>query len=115
VSYAEDPLKGESTAEVFSRPVRLTYIKIGQLGTLTSDLQVIMLKNGAQIGPTLTISAGRYGATYFVMDQTFQAQDQLAFRLVDKGGTTGGLLGVGVWAAFASGEDVQPVGRLIWE
>jgi hypothetical protein len=62
----------------------------------------------------LTVEAGRYGNTYFAMDQTFQANDQLAFRLVDKG-LDAGLLGVGVWAAFASGEDVQPVGRLIWE
>ena len=114
VQYSEDPLKGQSTAEVFSRPVRLTYVKIGQLGTLTSPISVIMLKNGAQIGPTLTIEAGSFGNTYFAMDQTFQAQDQLAFRLVDKG-VGGGLLGVQVWAAFASGEDVQPVGRLIWE
>jgi hypothetical protein len=45
---------------------------------------------------------------------TFQANDQLAFRLVDKG-VGGGLLNVQVWAAFASGEEVQPVGRLIWE
>ena len=114
VTYAEDPLKGESTAEVFSRPVRLTYIKIGHFGGITQPISVIMLKNGAQIGPTLTVEAGRYGNTYFVMDQTFQANDQLAFRLVDKG-LDAGLLGVGVWAAFASGEDVQPVGRLIWE
>jgi hypothetical protein len=48
------------------------------------------------------------------MDHTFQANDQLSFRLVDKG-AGGGQLQVQVWAAFASGEDVQPVGRLPWE
>ena len=114
ITYAEDPLKGQSTAEIFSRPVRLTYIKLSQLGTLTSAIQVIMLKNGAQIDVSMYIAAGEYTSTWLAMTHTFQANDQLAFRLVDKG-VGGGLLNVQVWAAFASGEDVQPVGRLIWE
>jgi hypothetical protein len=114
VDYTEDPLKGQSTAEVFQRPVRLTYIKLSQLGTLTSAIEVIMLKNGAQLDVSMFISAGEFTATYLTMDHTFQANDQLSFRLVDKG-AGGGQLQVQVWAAFASGEDVQPVGRLIWE
>ena len=114
VSYTEDPLKGQSTAEVFQRPVRLTYIKLSQLGTLTSAIQVIMLKNGAQIDVSMYIAAGEFTSTWLAMDHTFQANDQLAFRLVDKG-AGGGQLSVQVWAAFASGEDVQPVGRLLWE
>jgi hypothetical protein len=114
VDYTEDPLKGQSTAEIFQRPVRLTYIKLSQLGTLTSALEVIMLKNGAQLDVSMYIAAGEYTSTYLTMDHTFQANDQLSFRLVDKG-AGGGQLQVQVWAAFASGEDVQPVGRLPWE
>jgi hypothetical protein len=114
VSYTDDPLKGQSTAEVFQRPVRLTYIKLSQLGALTSAIQVIMLKNGAQIDVSMYIAAGEFTSTWLAMDHTFQTNDQLAFRLVDKG-VGGGQLSVQVWAAFASGEDVQPVGRLLWE
>ena len=114
VSYTDDPLKGQSTAEVFQRPVRLTYIKLSQLGTLTSAIEVIMLKNGAQIDVSMYIAAGEFTSTWLAMDHTFQTNDQLAFRLVDKG-VGGGQLSVQVWAAFASGEDVQPVGRLLWE
>jgi hypothetical protein len=114
VDYTEDPLRGQSTAEVFQRPVRLTYIKLSQLGTLTSAIEVIMLKNGAQLDVSMYIAAGEFTSTYLTMDHTFQANDQLSFRLVDKG-AGGGQLQVQVWAAFASGEDVQPVGRLIWE
>ena len=114
VDYTEDPLKGQSTAEIFSRPVRLTYIKLGQLGNLTSAIEVIMLKNGAQIDVSMYIAAGEFTSTWLAMNHTFQANDQLSFRLVDKG-VGGGQLSVQVWAAFASGEDVQPVGRLLWE
>ena len=114
MSYTDDPLKGQSTAEIFSRPVRLTYIKLGQLGNLTSAIQVIMLKNGAQIDVSMYIAAGEFTSTWLAMNHTFQANDQLSFRLVDKG-VGGGQLSVQVWAAFASVEDVQPVGRLLWE
>lgn len=114
VTYSPGPPPvGRSTPETFDRPVRLTRIKLGSVGTVTSTVYVSLMKNNAAVD-SLFLLPGIYNTEWLAMHHYYSAGDELWFR-VDDAGAGAYLLRAAVVAVPASPAQVKPTGRLPWD
>lgn len=113
VAFAADEERGRSSAEKFDRPVRLTRLKLGSVGTVTSTVTVAVMKNAAKVDEMFLLP-GIHNTEWLAMHHYFAAGDELWFR-VDDAGAGAYLLGVQVVAVPASPAQVKPTGRLPWD